>query len=255
MASPIVHIFPCLKDNYGFLLHDPASGETACIDTPDASRILAEADAKGWKITQIWNTHWHPDHAGGNAEIVARTGARVIGPQEVHRSAALPERVVADGDEVRLGAHAARIIETPGHTLGHVVYHLADQKIAFVGDTLFALGCGRLFEGTAQQMWTSLKRLRALPEDTTIYCAHEYTESNAKFALSVDAQNRDLVAYADEVAAKRAKGIPTVPTTIGKEKRANPFLRADDPGLQAFIGHPGDIVATFAEVRERKNAF
>lgn len=255
VASPIVHMFPCLKDNYGFLLHDPATGETATIDTPEASRILEEAAARGWKITQIWNTHWHPDHAGGNAEIVAATGAKVVGPKEVERAAPLPDRVLTEGDTVRLGSVTARIIDTPGHTLGHIVYHLPDQKIAFVGDTLFALGCGRLFEGTAGQMWESLGKLRALPDDTTVYCAHEYTESNAKFALSVDAKNPDLAAYAEGVTRKRANNTPTVPTTIGAEKRANPFLRADDPKLQAFVGHPGDVIATFAEVRERKNKF
>jgi hydroxyacylglutathione hydrolase len=255
MNQPIVHMFPCLKDNYGFLLHDPATGETATIDTPDAGRILAEATAKGWTITQIWNTHWHPDHAGGNADIVAATGARVVGPQEVTRIGAAPDRVLHEGDVVELGALKASVIDTPGHTLGHIVYHLPDHHIAFVGDTLFALGCGRLFEGTAGQMWDSLGKLRAMPDDTTIYCAHEYTASNAAFALSVDASNADLVAYADGVKAKRTKDIPTVPTTIGAEKRANPFLRADDPKLQAFVGHPGDVVATFAEVRERKNKF
>ena len=253
MSKPIVHMFPCLKDNYGFLLHDPDTGETATIDTPEASRILAEAEAKGWKITQIWNTHWHPDHAGGNAEIVAKTGAKVVGPKEVERAAPLPDRIAGEGDIVKLGGIAATVMETPGHTLGHIVYHLADHHIAFVGDTLFALGCGRLFEGTPQQMWTSLDRLRALPGDTTVYCAHEYTESNAKFALAVDAENADLRAYAETVTAKRARGEPTVPTTIAAEKRANPFLRADDPALQKFVGHPGDAVATFAEVRERKN--
>lgn len=255
MTSAIVHIFPCLKDNYGFLLHDPSTGETAAIDTPEAGKILAEADAKGWKITQIWNTHWHPDHAGGNAEIVAKTGAKVVGPKEVDRIGAAPDRIVSEGDTVEMGALKATIIETPGHTLGHIVFHLADQKIAFVGDTLFALGCGRLFEGTPGQMWDSLGKLRALPDDTVIYCAHEYTASNAAFALSVDAQNADLVAYADDVRAKRAQNLATVPTTIGKEKRANPFLRADDQKLQAFVGHAGDAVATFAEVRERKNNF
>lgn len=255
MTQAIVHMFPCLKDNYGFLLHDPATGETACIDTPEAGRILAEAEAKGWKITQIWNTHWHPDHAGGNAEIVAKTGARVIGPKEVGRAAALPDCVVTEDDTVRLGGCTAHIIETPGQTLGHIVYHLPDQKIAFVGDTLFALGCGRLFEGTPAQMWDSLGKLRVLPDDTLVYCAHEYTASNAAFALSVDAGNADLVAYADGVTAKRAKDVPTVPTTIGAEKRANPFFRADDPELQAFVGHAGDVIATFAEVRERKNRF
>ena len=255
MAGPIVHMFPCLKDNYGFLLHDPESGETATIDTPEASRILEEAHAKGWKITQIWNTHWHPDHAGGNADIVARTGARVVGPKEVERIGKGPDRVLNEGDTVKLGAVTARVLDTPGHTAGHIVYHLPEHRIAFVGDTLFALGCGKLFEGTAQQMWTSLGKLRAMPDDTTIYCAHEYTQGNAAFALTVDPENRDLQVYADEVATRRSTGRPTVPTSIGKEKRANPFLRADDPKLQAFVGHAGDPVATFAEVRERKNKF
>ncbi|MEQ1608876.1 MAG: hydroxyacylglutathione hydrolase [Hyphomonadaceae bacterium] len=255
MRKPIVHMFPCLKDNYGFLLHDPDTGETATVDTPEPSRILAEADAKGWTITQIWNTHWHQDHAGGNAEIVARTGAKVVGPQEVDRIGPAPDRILHEGDAVRLGSITARVHETPGHTLGHIVYHLPVHHIAFVGDTLFALGCGRLFEGTPQQMWTSLGKLRALPENTTVYCAHEYTEANARFALSVDAANQDLIAYSEDVAAKRSHKIPTVPTTIGLEKKANPFLRADDPALQAFVGHPGDVVATFAEVRERKNRF
>ena len=255
MTEAIVHIFPCLKDNYGFLLHDPETGETATIDTPEAGKILAEANAKGWTITQIWNTHWHPDHAGGNAEIVAKTGARVVGPQEVDRIGAAPDLILHEGDSVELGGLRARVIETPGHTLGHIVFHLAEQKIAFVGDTLFALGCGRLFEGTPAQMWDSLGKLRALPDDTVVYCAHEYTASNAAFALSVDSGNADLVAYADEVKAKRAQDIATVPTTIGKEKRANPFLRADDPKLQAFVGHAGDVIATFADVLERKNRF
>ena len=255
MTEAIVHIFPCLKDNYGFLLHDPGTGETATIDTPEAGKILAEAEAKGWTITQIWNTHWHPDHAGGNAEIVAKTGARVVGPEEVDRIGAAPDLILHEGDSVELGGLRARVIETPGHTLGHIVFHLAEQKIAFVGDTLFALGCGRLFEGTPAQMWDSLGKLRALPDDTVVYCAHEYTASNAAFALSVDSGNADLVAYADEVKAKRAQDIATVPTTIGKEKRANPFLRADDPKLQAFVGHAGDVIATFADVRERKNNF
>jgi len=246
-------MFPCLNDNYGFLLHDPSTGETATIDTPEASRILAEAESKGWKITQIWNTHWHADHAGGNAEIVAKTGARVYGPQEVDRIGAAPDTILHEGDAVKLGAITAKVHETPGHTLGHIVYHLPEDHIAFVGDTLFALGCGRLFEGTPDQMWTSLSKLRSLPDNTTIYCAHEYTESNAKFALTIDANNAALRTYANDVTAKRQRGEPTVPTTIAKEKAANPFLRADDPTLQKFVGHEGNTIATFAEVRERKN--
>ncbi len=255
MTQPIVHMFPCLKDNYGFLLHDPVTGETACIDTPESDRILAEAEVKGWTITQIWNTHWHPDHAGGNAAIKAATGCSIIGPKGEAAKIPTLERQLVEGDTVKLGSIVARVIDTPGHTAGHIVYHLSEARIAFVGDTLFALGCGRLFEGTPQQMWTSLGKLRAMPDDTTIYCAHEYTAANAAFALSVDGENRDLVAYFDDVTAKRSKNIPTVPTTIGREKKANPFLRADDPKLQAFVGHPGDVVATFAEVRERKNRF
>jgi hydroxyacylglutathione hydrolase len=255
LAGPIVHMFPCLKDNYGFLLHDPDSGETACIDTPEADRILAEADGKGWKITQIWNTHWHPDHAGGNVAIKAATGCQIVGPKGEAAKIPTLERQLVEGDTVKLGSLKANVLDTPGHTAGHIVYHLPEHRIAFVGDTLFALGCGRLFEGTAQQMWHSLGKLRAMPDDTTIYCAHEYTQANAAFALSVDPQNRDLQLYVDEVASKRSAGRPTVPTSIGKEKRANPFLRADDPKLQAFVGHTGDPVATFAEVRERKNRF
>lgn len=255
MASPIVHMFPCLKDNYGFLLHDPESRETACIDTPEADRILAEADRQGWKITQIWNTHWHPDHAGGNAAIKAATGCAIVGPKGEAAKIGTLERQLVEGDTVKLGGVKAQVLDTPGHTAGHIVYHLPDHSIAFVGDTLFALGCGRLFEGTAQQMWTSLNKLRAMPDDTKVYCAHEYTQANAAFALSVDPENRDLQLYADDVASKRSAGRPTVPTTIGKEKRANPFMRADDPKLQAFVGHAGDPVATFAEVRERKNRF
>lgn len=252
---PVVHIFPCLSDNYGFLIHDHVSGETACIDTPEAPRILAEAAAKGWRITQIWNTHWHPDHAGGNSAIKAATGCTIVGPAGEAAKIGTLDRTLVEGDVVTLGQHEARVIDTPGHTAGHIVYHLPGSSIAFVGDTLFALGCGRLFEGTPAQMWASLNKLRALPDATVVYCAHEYTAANAAFALSVDADNPALRAYADEVKSKRAQNIPTVPTTIGKERAANPFLRADDPALQAAVGHAGDAIAAFAEIRERKNRF
>jgi hydroxyacylglutathione hydrolase len=254
-AGPAVHMFPCLSDNYGFLLHEPESGETACIDTPEADKILAEAEALGWRITQIWNTHWHPDHAGGNERIKQATGCRVLAPAgEAARIPAVDE-TVSEGDLIELGAIEAVVLDTGGHTAGHVSYHLPELGLAFVGDTLFALGCGRLFEGTPAQMWRSLSRLATMPDDTAVYCAHEYTASNAKFALSVDGGNVHLQRYAERVAQKREKGLPTVPTTIGLERLANPFLRADDPALQAAMGHPGDEVATFAEIRKRKDTF
>ena len=249
-----IHQFACLSDNYGFLLHEPASGETACIDTPDADAYLREAAAKGWAITQIWNTHWHPDHAGGNAAIVAATGCTVTGPAEVERLGTAPDRVVEDGDGATLGAHMARVIDVGGHTSGHIAFHLPETGIALVGDALFALGCGRMFEGTAPQFWASLSRLKALPPETVLYCAHEYTASNARFALHADPENAALAAYADEVTAKRSRGEWTVPTRLDKELAANPFLRADDPALAARWGS-GDAVATFAALRAAKDSF
>jgi len=256
MSELSIRQFPCLSDNYGFLIHDAASGETATIDTPDPERILAEAKAAGWTITQIWNTHHHFDHAGGNAAIKAATGARIIAP--AYESDRIPniDQPVRDGDRVRLGRIEAEVMFTPGHTNGHVVYLLAGEHIAFVGDTLFALGCGRLFEGTPEQMLHSLSRLAALPDDTVVYCAHEYTQGNARFALSVDPDNAALQAYAAEVDAKRRRGEATVPTTIGAEKAANPFLRAADPAIRARLGLAGaSDVAVFAEIRRRKDAF
>lgn len=256
MAQPrsnlAVRQFPCLEDNYGFLIHEPTSGETAAIDTPDAEVILAQAAAAGWRISQIWNTHWHADHAGGNARLKADTGAIVIGPEEVARLGAAPDRVVRDGDRVRLGGLEAEVLNVGGHTLGHIAYWFGGERIAFVGDALFALGCGRLFEGTPEQMWTSLSRLAALPEDTTVYCAHEYTESNARFALAVDGENPALQARAREIVATRAAGQPTVPTSIGLERATNPFLRA--PALKQGLGLSTDVEA-FAELRRRKDRF
>ena len=256
MSDLPIRQFPCLSDNYGFLVHDPETGETATIDTPDADRILAEADAAGWRITQIWNTHHHFDHAGGNAAVRAATGARIIAPgYDAHRIPDI-DVPVSDGDTVALGRHEARVLFTPGHTLGHVCYHFADDRIAFVGDTLFALGCGRLFEGSPEQMWTSLSRLAAWPEETRIYCAHEYTQANAAFALSVDPDNRDLQAYAAAVEAERARGEPTVPTTIGAELAANPFLRPADPAIRKRLGlEAADDATVFAEIRRRKDNF
>lgn len=246
--------FPCLSDNYGFLAHDPATGATATIDTPDAEEILRQAAARGWRISDIWNTHWHPDHAGGNAAVKAATGARVTGPAEVERIGLAPDRVVAEGDVVELGAARARVLDVGGHTLGHVAYVFDAENIAFVGDALFAMGCGRLFEGAPAQMWTSLSKIAALPAETTLYCAHEYTESNARFALSVDAANRDLIARVEEVKRLRGEGKPTVPMPLELELRTNPFLRA--PLLKAAIGLAGaSDVEAFAELRKRKDGF
>ena len=250
-----IHQFPCLNDNYGFLAHDTESGETAAIDTPDADKYLAEARAKGWTITAIWNTHWHPDHAGGNLKIQEATGCKIIGPAGEADKIPGIETQVKGGDTVSLGGMSATVIDVPGHTLGHIAYHLASEDVAFVGDALFALGCGRVFEGDPAMMWASLSRLKDLPPETAIYCAHEYTESNAKFAVTADPKNPALIAYAEEVVDKRLRGEWTVPTTIAKELAANPFLRCDDPGLQALMGTSGDAVATFAEVRGRKDRF
>ena len=249
-----IHQFPCLSDNYGFLLHDPASGETACIDTPDADVYLREAAAKGWRITQIWNTHWHRDHAGGNAAIKSATGCTITAPAGDAAKIDGIDRTVGDGDTVRLGDFTATVIDVGGHTMGHIAYHLPQAGIAFVGDSLFALGCGRMFEGSAPQFWASLSRLKALPPETVLYCAHEYTAANAKFALHADPDNGALQAYAGEIADKRAEGEATVPFPLERELATNPFLRADDPAMKARWGGttPSE---TFAALRAAKDTF
>ncbi len=249
-----VHQFPCLSDNYGFLLHDPASGETACIDTPDAEAYLREAEKRMWRITQIWNTHWHPDHAGGNAAIKAATGCTITAPVIDAPKIAGVDRTVAHGDRVQLGEWTAEVIDVGGHTLGHVAYHLREARIAFVGDSLFALGCGRMFEGTPPQFWASLSRLKALPPETTLYCAHEYTQSNARFALHADPDNIELQSYAREVDERRSRGEPTVPMSLERELATNPFLRADSESLRDRWGG-ADPVETFAKLRAAKDSF
>ncbi|MDR7103459.1 hydroxyacylglutathione hydrolase [Croceicoccus sp. BE223] len=249
-----VHQFPCLSDNYGFLLHDSDSGETVCIDTPDGEAYLREAAGRGWNITQIWNTHWHPDHAGGNETIKAATGCQVIAPAIDAPKIAAVDRTVKGADTVRIGAFEADVIDVGGHTNGHVAYHLPAAGLAFVGDSVFALGCGRMFEGTAPQFWASLARIRQLPAETLLYCAHEYTAANARFALHADPDNAALQDYAGEIADKRQRGEPTVPALLSRELATNPFLRAEDPVLQARWGG-GDAVATFAALRSAKDSF
>lgn len=248
-----IHQFPCLSDNYGYLVHDPASGETACIDTPDADAYLREAAAHGWRITQIWNTHWHGDHAGGNAAIQQATGCTISGPAEVRAHFPL-DHAVSGGDALALGEWRAAVIDVGGHTNGHIAYHLPEAGVAFVGDSLFALGCGRMFEGTAPQFWASLSRLKALPAATTLYCAHEYTASNARFALHADPDNAALADYAADVARLREAGAATVPFPLARELATNPFLRADDPALQARWGG-ATPAETFAALRAAKDTF
>lgn len=248
--------FPCLSDNYGFLLHDPSSGLTAAIDTPDADEIASQLDRRGWTLSHILNTHHHADHAGGNLALKARYACRIVGPRA--DSSRIPgiDLGVGDGDRFEFGRARIEVVETPGHTRGHIVYYVPDAAAAFVGDTLFAMGCGRLFEGSPEQMWNSLQKIMRWPDETRIYCAHEYTLANARFALTVDPDNAALVARAREVAALRRQGRPTVPTTLELEKATNPFLRSASPALKAAIGlGDGDEVSVFARTRALKDSF
>lgn len=250
--SITVHQFPCLEDNYGFLVRDNASGQVACIDTPDVERILAELEQLQWPLHWILNTHWHPDHAGGNQALRDATACGIIGPEEVERITPV-DRVVGGGDVFAFGDLRVDVIDVGGHTHGHIAYHLSQEHTAFVGDALFPMGCGRLFEGTAEQMWASLGRLAALPKNTVIYCAHEYTVANARFALSLD-DDPAVQERAASVFAARSRGEPTVPTTIGEELATNPFLRAPLLAQVAGLPHTSDAEA-FAAIRKAKDNF
>jgi hydroxyacylglutathione hydrolase len=251
-----VHMFPCLDDNYGYLVRDRATGMVAAVDTPEVAPIERALMQKGWKLNFILNTHHHGDHAGGNLELKENTGCRIVGPRADRDRIPGLDIALGDGDVFELGSRKARVLDTPGHTRGHIVYHFFEDHVAFVGDTLFAMGCGRLFEGTPAQMWTSLQKLLAIDDDTRVYCAHEYTLKNAQFALTVEPGNPDLVERAAEVDRLRAQGLPTIPSTIGREKRTNPFLRPDSPGLQQTLGLTGAaLVDVFAETRRRRNEF
>ena len=217
---------PVLSDNYVWLVHEAQSGETLVVDPAVAAPVLAAAEERGWTITQIWNTHWHPDHVGGNAEIKAATGCVITGPADEAARIPTLDVHVRGGDVVQLGALRATVIDVPAHTAGHIAYHFATAQAAFVGDTLFAMGCGRLFEGTAAQMYDNMRKLEALGDNTAIYCAHEYTLSNARFAVTVEPDNADLAARLADVIALRERGAATVPTTIALERATNPFMRA-----------------------------
>jgi hydroxyacylglutathione hydrolase len=225
MSLEIIRI-PVLSDNYVWLVHEGQSGETMVVDPAVAEPVVAEAEERGWRITQIWNTHWHPDHTGGNAAIKAATGCTITGPAEEFARIPTLDVQVTGGDTVRLGEATAQVLDLPAHTAGHIAFHFADEQVAFVGDTLFAMGCGRLFEGSAEQMFSNMRKLEALGDATDIYCAHEYTLSNGRFALTVEPHNTALIARMAEVTAMRERDEPTVPTTIALERATNPFMRA-----------------------------
>lgn len=247
---------PCLSDNYAFLAHDATSGDTALIDVPEAAPILAELKARGWRLTHVLLTHHHADHVQGVGAVLAEHDAIVIGAAaDAHRLPSL-DIAVTEGDSVKIGQDTGRVIEVPGHTVGHIAFHFPDSHAVFTADSLMALGCGRLFEGTALQMWESLSKLAALPEDTVVYSGHEYTQANGAFAMTIEPDNADLAARVQEIAVKRDNGQPTVPSELAVELATNPFLRAAVPSVQANIGMVGaDPVAVFAEIRDRKDRF
>jgi len=247
-----LHQFGYGQDNYGVLLHDGDSGETAMVDAGDAGVARAAMAETGWQLTQIWITHHHGDHTAGLRDIAAETGAAVFGPAGVSGVAT----ILADGDSFGFAGRQVDVLATPGHTLDMLNFHLASEKLVFTGDTLFAMGCGRLFEGDAEMMWTSLGKLMALDDDTIIYCSHEYTAANAAFALSVDPDNPALQRRAAAVAELRVAGHPTVPTIMGLEKETNPFLRAGDAAIRKGLGlESASDAAVFAEIRRRKDSF
>jgi hydroxyacylglutathione hydrolase len=256
MASLQVDILPAFNDNYIYLLHETASGTVAVVDPGTAAPVIDVLQARSWTLDMILLTHHHHDHIGGAEELRRLYRAVTVGPAGEAQRITMLDRGVAEGDTVDVGTSTGRVIETPGHTRGHIAFWFPDDHALFCGDTLFALGCGRLFEGTPEQMWDSLGKLRALPDDTRVYCGHEYTQNNARFALTVEPDNAELQARAREIDEARRRGEPTIPFLLGEDKRTNPFLRADHPELHAATGMPGDDPAgAFASVRRRKDSF
>jgi hydroxyacylglutathione hydrolase len=249
-----IRLFPCLSDNFGYLIHDDATKATASIDAPEAGPIVKALEREGWKLTDILITHHHGDHVGGVAELKKKYGCRVVAPHDKSTKIANADLRVGNGDVVKVGELLARVLETPGHTLDHISYVFDGEKTLFAADTLFSIGCGRVFEGTYPMMWDSLLKLRALPDDFKLYCGHEYTASNVKFALSVDSDNAALKARAAEVTRLRGENKPTIPSLLGEEKKTNIFLRADDPSVAIKLHMKGASAAeVFGELRERKN--
>jgi len=250
------HLFPCLKDNYGVLLHDPSTGTTAAIDAPEAAAVEAALGERGWRLTDILVTHHHADHTGGIAELKKKHLCRVIAPRKEASKIPNIDVTVREGDVVTVGSLVGRVLETPGHTAGHVSYWFKSDKLAFVGDTLFSVGCGRILEGTPDMMWQSLLKIRNLPADTLIFCGHEYTAANVHFALTIEPKNIALRARAEEVVRLSEQKKPTIPTTIQQEKSYNPFLRADLHSVQGAIGMEGSPPAqVFGVIRARKDKF
>ena len=251
-----IETVPCLSDNYAYLAHDPETGETAVIDVPEAAPILAALAEKGWTATQVLITHHHADHVQGLAELLAEHPAKVTGAAaDAHRLPPL-DTAVSEGDTVSIGNETGTVIDVSGHTVGHVAYHFPDSRVVFTADSLMALGCGRVFEGTMPQMWSSLQKLAALPPETLVCSGHEYTQANARFALTIDPGNPALKSRVEAVDAAREKGTPTVPSRLADELATNPFLRASDPGVQAHLGMTGaDPADVFAEIRTRKDNF
>jgi hydroxyacylglutathione hydrolase len=249
-----IRLFPCLSDNFGYLIHDDATKATASIDAPEAGPIVKALEREGWKLTDILITHHHGDHVGGVSELKKKYGCRVVAPHDKSTKIANADLRVGNGDVVKVGNLLARVLETPGHTLDHISYVFDGEKALFAADTLFSIGCGRVFEGTYPMMWDSLLKLRALPDDFKLYCGHEYTASNVKFALSVDSDNAALKARAAEVTRLRGENKPTIPSLLGEEKKTNIFLRADDPSVAIKLHMKGASAAeVFGELRERKN--
>jgi len=247
---------PCLSDNYAYLVHDPASGETAVVDAPEPGPILQALESKGWALTHILLTHHHYDHIDGVPALLEKHAAKVIGAAaDAHRLPPL-DRAVAEGDTLSIGTEAGQVIDVSGHTVGHIAFHFPDSQVVFTADSLMALGCGRLFEGTAPQMWNSLSKLAALPGNTTVCSGHEYTQSNAKFALTIDPDNPALISRVNAVNDARSAGQPTVPSMLSDELATNPFLRASDPAIRAHLGLTSASDAeVFAEIRARKDRF
>jgi hydroxyacylglutathione hydrolase len=250
------HLFVCLKDNYGVLLHDPSTGATASIDAPEAAPVEAALAERGWRLTDILVTHHHADHTAGIAELKKKYLCRVVAPRKEATKIQNIDVTVREGDVVQVGSIVGRVLETPGHTAGHISYWFKQDKIAFVGDTLFSVGCGRILEGTPEMMWASLVKIRNLPADTQLYCGHEYTAANVHFALTVEPKNSALRARAEEVVKLIEKKRPTIPTTIQQEKSYNPFLRADLHSVAGAINMEGaNPESVFATIRARKDKF